>query len=49
LSWTQLKREELLTLDADTLLRRLFWEEDLRRFDPLSGAEAPRFRLHLLA
>jgi molecular chaperone Hsp33 len=32
-------RDELLTLDADTLLRRLFWEEDLRRFEPL----APRF------
>jgi molecular chaperone Hsp33 len=34
-----LTREELLTLDADTLLRRLFWEEDVRRFQPLS----PRF------
>jgi len=34
-----LTREELLTLDADTLLRRLYWEEDLRRFEPL----APRF------
>jgi molecular chaperone Hsp33 len=32
-------RDELLTLDADTLLRRLFWEEDVRRFEPL----APRF------
>ena len=31
--------EELLTLDADTVLRRLFWEEDMRRFDPMS----PRF------
>jgi len=30
---------ELLTLEADTLLRRLFWEEDLRRFTPL----VPRF------
>src|SRR5690606_19546637 len=29
-----LKREELLELDAETILRRLFWEEDLRRFDP---------------
>jgi molecular chaperone Hsp33 len=28
-----LKREELLTLDTETLLRRLFWEEPLRRFD----------------
>ena len=27
--------EELLELDADTLLRRLYWEEDLRRFPPL--------------
>ena len=27
-----LTRDELLTLDADTLLRRLFWEEDVRRF-----------------
>ena len=30
---------ELLTLDADTLLRRLYWEEDVRRFAPLQ----PRF------
>jgi len=29
-----LTREELLTLDADTLLRRLFWEERLLRFEP---------------
>jgi molecular chaperone Hsp33 len=34
-----LTRDELLGLDADTLLRRLFWEEDVRRFAPL----APRF------
>ncbi|MFT5934845.1 MAG: molecular chaperone Hsp33 [Hydrogenophaga sp.] len=38
-----LKREELLELDADTVLRRLFWEEDLRRFEPLAGAQGPRF------
>lgn len=38
-----LSREELLTLDADTLLRRLFWEESVRRFRPLSGDEGPRF------
>ena len=31
-----LKREELLTLDVDTILRRLFWEEPLTRFEPLS-------------
>ena len=34
-----LKREELLTLDADTILRRLFWEEPLVRFEP----QTPRF------
>ena len=39
-----LQREELLTLDADTVLRRLFWEEPLTRFAPLEGAQAPRFR-----
>jgi molecular chaperone Hsp33 len=30
-----LTREELLSLDADTVLRRLFWEESVRRFEPL--------------
>jgi molecular chaperone Hsp33 len=40
---SSLKREELLELDADTVLRRLFWEEDLRRFEPLAGAQGPRF------
>ena len=34
-----LKAEELLTLDADTVLHRLFWEEKLVRFEPLH----PRF------
>jgi molecular chaperone Hsp33 len=38
-----LTREELLTLDADTILRRLFWEERLRRFEPMAGALGPRF------
>ncbi|RJP68786.1 MAG: Hsp33 family molecular chaperone HslO [Comamonadaceae bacterium] len=38
-----LKREELLTLDADTILHRLFWEEDLRRFEPMTGEHGPRF------
>lgn len=38
-----LTREELLTLDADTVLRRLFWEEDVRRFAPQTGANGPRF------
>jgi molecular chaperone Hsp33 len=38
-----LSREELLSLDADTLLRRLFWGEPLRRFDPLIGDAGPHF------
>jgi molecular chaperone Hsp33 len=29
-----LTRDELLTLDADTVLHRLFWEERLTRFEP---------------
>lgn len=38
-----LKQEELLTLDAETILRRLFWEEDVRYFEPQQGACGPRF------
>ena len=38
-----LKREELLTLDAESILRRLFWNEPLTRFAPVSGADGPRF------
>ena len=38
-----LKREELLTLDAQTILHRLFWEEPLARFEPLVGEQGPRF------
>ena len=34
-----LTRDELLTLDADTVLHRLFWQETLRRFEP----QRPRF------
>ena len=34
-----LTREELLTLDVDTILRRLFWEEKVLRFP----AQTPRF------
>jgi molecular chaperone Hsp33 len=34
-----LKAEELLTLDVDTILHRLFWEEPLTRFEPTT----PRF------
>ena len=35
--------EELLSLDADTVLHRLFWEEPLLRFEPQTGPNAPRF------
>lgn len=38
-----LTREELLTLDANTVLRRLFWEEPLRRFPALAGDDGPHF------
>lgn len=38
-----LTREELLTLDVETILRRLFWEEKLLRFEPQQGEEGPRF------
>jgi molecular chaperone Hsp33 len=34
-----LKREELLSLDVDTILHRLFWEEKVLRFEP----QQPRF------
>ncbi|MDP2371204.1 Hsp33 family molecular chaperone HslO [Rhodoferax sp.] len=40
---TSLKQEELLTLDVDTILRRLFWQEALQRFEPLEGAQGPHF------
>jgi len=33
----------LLTLNVDTVLHRLFWEERLVRFEPLIGENAPRF------
>ena len=38
-----LKRDELLTLDVATILRRLFWEETLVLFEPLVGEAGPRF------
>jgi molecular chaperone Hsp33 len=38
-----LKRDELLGLDALTILRRLFWEEQLVQFEPMVGNSAPRF------
>jgi molecular chaperone Hsp33 len=34
-----LTRGELLTLDADTVLRRLFWQEKLLRFEPVLGSQ----------
>ena len=33
---SSLKSEELLTLDVDTILRRLFWEEKLKRLETLA-------------
>jgi molecular chaperone Hsp33 len=36
---SSLKREELLSLDVDTILHRLFWEEKVLRFEP----SQPRF------
>jgi molecular chaperone Hsp33 len=39
-----LTREELLTLDADTILRRLFWEEPLRRLDAGDAPQSLHFR-----
>ena len=38
-----LTRAELLTLDAETVLRRLFWDEKLLRFAPQPGDAVPRF------
>ena len=39
-----LKAEELLGLDIETVLHRLFWEEPLLRFEPLVGEAGPQFR-----
>ena len=38
-----LTRDELLRLDTETVLRRLFWEERVVGFPPLQGAAGPRF------
>jgi len=38
-----LTREELLTLDAEKILYRLFWEESVRRFLPQEGDTEPHF------
>ena len=40
---SSLQREELLTLDVDTILRRLFWEEQVLRLAPQEGDQGPRF------
>jgi molecular chaperone Hsp33 len=40
---SSLQKQELLTLDVDTILRRLFWQEPLQRFEPRLGAQGPRF------
>ncbi len=40
---SSLKREELLELDADTVLHRLFWQEKLLRFVPTEGVNQPHF------
>jgi molecular chaperone Hsp33 len=40
---SSLTRDELLTLDVDTILRRLFWEEKLLRFEPQAGMLGPHF------
>ena len=38
-----LTHEELLALDPQTILHRLFWDEPVLRFPPQEGAEGPRF------
>ena len=38
-----LTRDELLTLDTHTVLRRLFWEEPVRLLTPQDGPQTPRF------
>jgi molecular chaperone Hsp33 len=38
-----LKPEELLQLDVQTILHRLFWQEDVRCFEPLHHEAAARF------
>lgn len=40
---SSLTRDELLSLDVETILRRLFWEEKLLRFAPRDGMLGPRF------
>jgi molecular chaperone Hsp33 len=40
---SSLKAEELLTLDVQSILHRLFWDESLLQFEPQRGADGPRF------
>ena len=40
---SSLTRDELLTLDVDTILHRLFWEEKLLRFAPQADQVPPHF------
>ena len=40
---SSLKRDELLTLDAQTILRRLFWEEQVVLFEPAASDAVPHF------
>ncbi|MEJ8849721.1 Hsp33 family molecular chaperone HslO [Variovorax rhizosphaerae] len=40
---SSLTRDELLTLDVDTILHRLFWEEKVLRFEPQAGLLGPHF------
>ena len=40
---SSLKREELLSLDADSILHRLFWDENVLRFEPMHGDNGPHF------
>lgn len=40
---SSLTRDELLSLDVETILHRLFWEEKLLRFVPEDGEGGPHF------
>ena len=40
---SSLKRDELLTLDIQSILHRLFWEEQLLQFEPQHGDNGPKF------
>lgn len=40
---SSLRKDELLKLDIETVLHRLFWQEKLIRFSAQEGNQAPRF------